>query len=99
MKRARLLGTLLLVSILTSAFTAVAVQACLGGDTPGFWKNRGLTLGWPAPYTPSTSFASVFGRDPPPGRTTLLACLQGGGGPGIDGASRCTVPVALRRVQ
>lgn len=50
------------------------------GCTPGFWKNRGLRLGWPAPYAPGDSYDAVFGVASSFGGTLLDAARRGGGG-------------------
>ena len=50
------------------------------GCTPGFWKNRGLTLGWPAPYSPGDSFDATFGVVSSFGGTLEDAVNRGGGG-------------------
>lgn len=50
------------------------------GCTPGFWKNRGLTLGWPAPYLTSDSYDATFGVVSGFGGTLLDALNAGGGG-------------------
>lgn len=50
------------------------------GCTPGFWKNRGLRLGWPAPYAPGDSYDAVFGVTSSFGGTLLDAVRRGGGG-------------------
>lgn len=50
------------------------------GCTPGFWKNRGLRLGWPAPYAPGDSYDTVFGVTSDFGGTLLAAVRRGGGG-------------------
>lgn len=49
------------------------------GCTPGYWKQSQHFDSWPAAYSPSTSFESVFGRDVP-GNPTLLDALGLGGG-------------------
>lgn len=49
------------------------------GCTPGYWKQDQHFDSWPAPYLPSTSFSSVFGRTVS-GAPTLLAALQLNGG-------------------
>jgi len=50
------------------------------GCTPGFWKNRGLGLGWPAPYAPGDSYDATFGVTSSFGGTLLDAVRRGGGG-------------------
>jgi hypothetical protein len=50
-----------------------------GGCTPGYWKQPHHYSSWPAPYTPDTLFASVFGR-PIPGDPTLVEALRLKGG-------------------
>jgi hypothetical protein len=49
------------------------------GCTPGFWKNRGLRLGWTA-YSPGDDYATVFGVASSFTATLLEALNQGGGG-------------------
>ena len=62
-------------------FTNTFVPPPPGGEgcTPGFWKNRGLTLGYPTPATPGTLFSAVF-DDAFSGMTLLEVLNQGGGG-------------------
>lgn len=49
------------------------------GCTPGYWKQSQHFDSWPAPYTPSTPFSSVFGNAFP-GKTLLDVLGLGGGG-------------------
>jgi hypothetical protein len=63
-----------------------------GGGTPGFWKQPQHFSAWPAPYTPSTLFSSVF-DDAFPG-LTLLDVLNLGGA-GLDALGRATVAALL----
>ncbi len=49
------------------------------GCTPGFWKNRGLRLGWPT-YDPADDFDTVFGVASTYSLTLLEALNKGGGG-------------------
>ena len=62
------------------------------GCTPGFWKaRRHLTL-WPAPFTPATTFVTVF-EDAFPGMTLLDVVSLGGGG--LNALGRHTVAALL----
>lgn len=71
------------VAVGSAAATNIGNQGC----TPGYWKNH--TSNWQE-YTPSTkvkfnftipaSLASFVGNE------TFLQALQGGGGPGVNGA-------------
>jgi hypothetical protein len=55
------------------------------GCTPGFYKNH--TSEFTAPYTTTTTVGSIFtGVLSSLASRTLLEALQGGGGPGIEGA-------------
>lgn len=50
------------------------------GCTPGFWKQEQHFNSWTAPYSPSSSFEDVFGRDVPDDPNLLEALeLKGGG--------------------
>jgi hypothetical protein len=63
---------------------AVALEGIPMGEgcTPGYWKNlRMHGCNWPAPYTPSTDFDTVFGVNIfSPNRTLFEALSAGGGG-------------------
>jgi hypothetical protein len=50
------------------------------GCTPGYWKQSQHFGNWTSPYTPTTSFQSVFGTNPFPGMNLLEVLSQGGGG-------------------
>ncbi|MDX2183557.1 MAG: hypothetical protein SFW08_06175 [Gemmatimonadaceae bacterium] len=50
------------------------------GCTPGYWKQSQHFDSWTAPYTPSTTFASVFGSTVFGNRTLLQVVSAGGGG-------------------
>jgi hypothetical protein len=55
-----------------------SASAC-DGCTPGFWKNNPGQ--WPAPYTTSTTYGSVFAGAPAPyASMTLLDALSADGG-------------------
>jgi hypothetical protein len=63
------------------------------GCTPGFWKNRGITVGaWAeAGYNPTQTLSQVFavpGSLNGLGATTLLAALDLPGGSGVAGGAR-----------
>lgn len=62
------------------------------GCTPGFWKQTQHFDNWPADYSPSQPFASVF-EDAFPGKT-LLEVMQTGGG-GLEALGRHTVAALL----
>jgi hypothetical protein len=62
------------------------------GCTPGYWKQAHHFDSWPAPYTPSTLFSSVF-ENAFPGKTLLDVLSQGGGG--ICALGRHTVAALL----
>ncbi len=62
------------------------------GCTPGYWKQSQHFDSWPAPYTPSTLFSSVF-ADAFPG-LTLLQVLNLGGGK-LNALGRHTVAALL----
>ena len=73
----------------------VAPPASSQGCSPGYWKNHAGAGKWPSPYTPGTSFSSVFGTSHNPfGTKTLLQVLQTGGG-GITALGRQTVSALL----
>lgn len=62
------------------------------GCTPGYWKQPQHFDSWAAPYTPETSFGSVF-ADAFPGKTLLDVVKQGGGG--LKALGRHTVAALL----
>jgi hypothetical protein len=64
----------------------------LEGCTPGYWKQPQHFDSWPAPYTPSTLFSSVF-ENAFPGMTLLQVASQGGGG--LNALGRHTVAALL----
>jgi hypothetical protein len=66
-------------------FTNTFVPPPPGGEgcTPGFWKNRGLGLGWPT-YDPADDFDTVFGVASTYSLTLLEALNKGGGGEYYD---------------
>lgn len=73
----------------------VAPPASTQGCSPGYWKNHTAAGKWPSPYTPGTTFSSVFGATNNPfGTKTLLQVLQTGGG-GITALGRQTVSALL----
>jgi hypothetical protein len=67
------------------------------GCTPGYWKNH--TESWPPTgYSPSQKTGSVFSGAsafPSLANKTLLQSLQGGGGPGTEGAARILLRAAV----
>jgi hypothetical protein len=77
-----------------SALTPLTAGAEVAGDadacTPGYWKNHPES--WEE-FSPGQTVGSAF-----PGVTsdvTLLQALQGGGGPGIEGAQRILLRAAV----
>ncbi len=62
------------------------------GCTPGYWKQPHHFDSWAAPYTPGTSFGSVF-DDAFPGKT-LVDVLRAKGG-GLNALGRHTVAALL----
>ncbi|MDH3768536.1 MAG: PKD domain-containing protein, partial [Gammaproteobacteria bacterium] len=62
------------------------------GCTPGYWKQDHHFDSWAAPYTPDTSFGSVF-DDAFPGMTLEAVASQGGGG--LKALGRQTVAALL----
>ena len=63
------------------------------GCTPGYWKNH--TDSWaPTGYSPSQTVSSVFTNPPFFGGNTLLQALQGGGGSGVQGATKILLRAA-----
>jgi hypothetical protein len=63
------------------------------GCTPGYWKNH--TDSWaPSGYSPNQTVSSVFSNPPFFGGNTLLQALQGGGGPGVQGATKILLRAA-----
>ncbi|HXE57407.1 MAG TPA: hypothetical protein VNK43_05360 [Gemmatimonadales bacterium] len=62
------------------------------GCTPGYWKQPHHFDSWPAPYTPTTLFSSVF-DDAFPGMTLVQVLGQGGGG--LKALGRHTVAALL----
>jgi hypothetical protein len=67
------------------------------GCTPGYWKQEQHFDSWTAPYTPETLFEDVFSdpNDLIDDDTTLLDALQGGGGPGAEGAAKILARAAV----
>ncbi len=62
------------------------------GCTPGYWKNH--LDSW-VTYSPSQTVASVFSSTPFFGSNTLLEALQGGGGSGVEGATKILLRAAV----
>lgn len=77
-------STMLLLTVVGAA----PVAACDRGCTPGYWKNH--TDSWVG-YSPNQTLASagfVIPSELASFRTVkLIDALQGGGGPGLDGAA------------
>ncbi len=73
------------------AVTVVGNQGC----TPGYWKQSQHFDSWSG-FTPTQTVNSVFsGVTGSFGSETLLTALQGGGGPGIDGAKEILLRAAV----
>jgi hypothetical protein len=70
------------------------LQFTCGGRTPGYWKQPQFFSEWPAPYTPTTSFDSVFGSTGGYAGKSLLAVLELMGG-GRDAVARHIVAAVL----
>lgn len=61
--------------------------------TPGYWKNH--TEAWVG-LSPSDTVSSLFSSAPEPfASMTLLDALQGGGGPGVEGATKILLRAAV----
>ena len=88
----RLAAAGLAAALLMPVIGATPVAACDWGCTPGYWKNH--TDMWGA-YSQSMTLAQagfVFaGAD----GITMLEALQGGGGPGLDGARSILLRAAV----
>ncbi len=67
---------------LAGAATATTVGTTQG-CTPGYWKNH--TDSWQE-YAPTQTVGSVYTGASPYDKETLLVALNGGGGPGVNGA-------------
>jgi hypothetical protein len=83
-------------ALLLPVIGAAPVAACEAGCTPGYWKNH-INM-WPAPYTTKTTVGSVF--DIPDAlssfrNVTLFDALEGGGGPGLNGATTILLRAAV----
>jgi len=85
----------------TPGFAAVLGPVCAEipeepgdeGLTPGYWKNH---LGaWTAPYAATTTLAQAGFTGGLFQGTTMLAALQGGGGPGLSGAQKILYRAAV----
>ena len=81
---------------------------CYEGGTPGFWKNKGVKVGWPAPYTTSMELKDVF--DIPGGSMTdndkrpvyetdtLITALNYKGGEEISGMAQTLLRAAVAAI-
>ena len=78
-------STLILMTVVAVAPVAACDQVC----TPGYWKNH--TDAW-VTYTPDQTLSDAGFVFPDKlskfGSEKLIDALQGGGGPGLDGAAR-----------
>lgn len=71
-----------------SATTVGTTQGC----TPGYWKNH--TDSWQE-YVPTQTVSSVYSGAAPYAGETLLVALNGGGGPGVNGAKTILLRAAV----
>ncbi len=93
--RSRRIAVLLAAGALSTALTATVGVAPAGatnigteGCTPGYWKNH--TENWQE-YRPTARLGRLFTLPPELAKNsdvTMLQALQGGGGPGLDGAAK-----------
>jgi len=96
-----LLCAILLATGLGVAPPAQANRIGNDGCTPGYWKNH--TDNWfedaantvAIPTTKTVESAFVEAGAYPVGDWTFLQALQGGGGPGVDGAARILARAAV----
>ena len=72
----------------TITITGAGSQGC----TPGYWKNH--TDAWVG-YSPKETVGAVFSNASPYDTESLLDGLQGGGGPGVDGAKQILLRAAI----
>jgi hypothetical protein len=79
------------------------------GATPGFWKNKGVKLGWPTPYTTDMTLADAGFIIPDGAMTdndkrpvysddTLLDALNYKGGDGLSGMAQTLLRAAVAAV-
>lgn len=82
--------------LLLTVFGVAPVAACDQGCTPGYWKNH--TESW-INYDPDQTLGDAGFNFP--GQlaafdgVTLIEALQGGGGPGLDGAAKILLRAAV----
>jgi hypothetical protein len=91
----RLAAVSISAALLLPVIGVAPVAACDTGCTPGYWKNH--TDVWGA-YSPSMTLAQAGFVVPAAvgdGSQTMLAALQGGGGPGLEGAGRILLRAAV----
>ncbi len=84
-RKAAVLLVIALALALSSVGTALGTGGGNQGCTPGYWKNH--LDSW-AYYSPNATVGTVFNPSSPFNLWTLEAALDGGGGPGLDGAIR-----------
>ena len=84
-----LLGLTLIIAVV-AAFSAAPAMA--NGCTPGFWKNRAVTLNL---YNTNTTVGSVFANAGTFSGVTFLQALSYGGGPGVTGAKQILLRAAV----
>ena len=92
----RIAGLALAASFIGSiALAGVANATTVGttqGCTPGYWKNHTDVL---QEYVPSQTVGSVYTGAAPYANETLLVALNGGGGPGVNGAKTILLRAAV----
>jgi hypothetical protein len=71
-----------------SATTVGTTQGC----TPGYWKNH--TDSWQE-YVPTQTVGSVYSGAAPYANEWLVTALNGGGGPGVNGAKTILLRAAV----
>lgn len=75
------------------------------GATPGFWKNKGVKVGWPSPYDPSDTLLEAGfvlpvdpmddnSKRPVKGDDSLLDALNYKGGDGVSGMAQTLLRAA-----
>lgn len=81
-------------ALLVTAIGAAPAAASTQGCTPGYWKNHD---NWGS-FSPSQTLASAGFVVPAAvgsGSQTLIEALQGGGGPGLQGAGKILLRAAV----
>ena len=91
-RKAAVLLVIALALALSSVGTALGTGGGNQGCTPGYWKNH--LDAWRF-YSPNDEVGSKLNPSAPYNTWTLLAALNGGGGPGLDGAIRILLRAAV----